>query len=158
MSHAGSFCPCRFECLKLKCLSDPILSKYCEVLGKFSSDIDKIQRVSVDVYPCSVCSLSMWIQLYHEQCENPPVGYNMPPISGKVLWAHQLLMHMEQPMNLLKVHEKLLQTAHGKAVVKKYNKLALLLTEYELVGYNRWVQVVESTCNNLQVTVPCHVE
>lgn len=76
----------------------------------------------------------------------------MPPLSGKVLWAHQLFKHMEQPMDLIKVHEKLLQTAHGKAVVKKYNKLALILTEYELIGYNSWVKVVESTCNNLQVS------
>lgn len=75
-------------------------------------------------------------------------------MSGKVLWAHQLLKHMEQPMNLIKVHESLLQTAHGRAVVKKYNKMALVLTEYEIVGYNNWVQVVESTCSNLQVCRP----
>jgi dynein heavy chain len=92
------------------------------------------------------------MQLYHEQRDNPPVGYNMPPISGRVLWAHQLLKHMEQPMELFKLHGKLLHTAHGKIVVKKYNKIALILTEYELVGYNDWVKIVESTCNNLQAS------
>lgn len=35
----------RFECLKLKCLSEPILTKYCEVLTMFSNEIDKIQKV-----------------------------------------------------------------------------------------------------------------
>lgn len=75
----------------------------------------------------------------------------MPPLSGKVLWAHQLLKHMEQPMDLIKVHKNLIQTAHGKLLVKKYNRTAIILTEYELIQYNTWVQVVESTCSNLQV-------
>lgn len=76
----------------------------------------------------------------------------MPPLSGKILWAHQLLKHMQQPMDLIKVHKTLLQTAHGKAVVKKYNKMATILTEYELIHYNRWVKVVEVTCSDLQVS------
>lgn len=54
-------------------------------------------------------------------------------------------------MNLIKVHKNLLQTAQGKAVVKKYNKVAILLTEYELVHYRSWVQIVDITCSNLQV-------
>lgn len=37
----------RFECLNLKCLADPILNKYCEVLGKFSSEIDRIHKVTI---------------------------------------------------------------------------------------------------------------
>ena len=75
----------------------------------------------------------------------------MPPHSGKALWAHQLLKHMEQPMNLIKVHQNLLQTAHGKTLVKKYNKMAITLTEYEILRYRNWIKIVESTCSNLQV-------
>ena len=40
-------CMYRFECLHLKCLSEPILNKYCEVLNKFSNEIDKIQKVEL---------------------------------------------------------------------------------------------------------------
>lgn len=43
-------CITRFECLNLKCLSESILSEYCEVLGKFSSEIDKIQKVYFGVF------------------------------------------------------------------------------------------------------------
>lgn len=95
--------------------------------------------------------VSIIAQLYHEHYQNPPIGYNMPPLSGRVLWAHQLLKHMEQPMELIKVHDNLLHTPHGKAVVKKYNKMAVTLTEYELVHYHSWIQQVEATCSNLQV-------
>ena len=37
----------RFECLNLKCLVEPIFNKYCEVLGKFASEIDKVQKVNL---------------------------------------------------------------------------------------------------------------
>lgn len=36
-------------------------------------------------------------------------------------------------------------------MVKKYNRMAIILTEYELVHYRSWAQMVDSTCNNLQV-------
>ena len=139
----------RFECLHLKCLSEPILSKYCEVLSKFSNEIDKIQKVELGCLP--TINLPLIFKLYLEQQSNPPIGYNMPPHSGKALWAHQLLKHMEQPMNLIKVHQSLLKTAHGKNVVKKYNKMAITLTEYEILRYRNWIKIVESTCSNLQV-------
>ncbi len=54
-------------------------------------------------------------------------------------------------MDLIKCHKSLLQTAHGKAVVKKYNKVAIMLTEYELLHYRGWVKVIESICRDLQV-------
>lgn len=37
----------RFEKLNLKCLSEPILNKYCEVLGMFALEIDKIRKVLI---------------------------------------------------------------------------------------------------------------
>ena len=37
---------CRFERLSLKCLAEPIMGKYVEILGKFSAEIDKIQQVN----------------------------------------------------------------------------------------------------------------
>ena len=36
---------CRFERLKLKCLSEPIAAKYAEVLNKFGREVDRIQKV-----------------------------------------------------------------------------------------------------------------
>jgi len=75
----------------------------------------------------------------------------MPAFSGKVLWARQLLHHLQQPMDMLKVRRELLQTGQGKAVVKKYNKMALVLTEFELVHYQNWTSIIDTTSNNLQV-------
>ncbi len=54
-------------------------------------------------------------------------------------------------MELLKARKELLQSTRGKAVVKKYNRIALVLTEYELVHYQSWTSIIDSTSNNLQV-------
>lgn len=76
----------------------------------------------------------------------------MPPLSGKILWARQLLRHIEEIMDLLKVKKSLLQTAHGKAVVRKYNKMALVLTEYEILHYQSWIKIVDICHRNIQVS------
>ena len=54
-------------------------------------------------------------------------------------------------MDLLKVKKSLLLTAHGKAVVRKYNKMALVLTEYEILHYQSWVKIVNVCHRNVQV-------
>ena len=75
----------------------------------------------------------------------------MPPLSGKILWARQLLRHIEQIMDLLKVKSSLLQLTQGKAVVRKYNRMALVLTEYEILHYQSWIKIVEVCQRNIQV-------
>ena len=96
-------------------------------------------------------SISHLSQLYQEQCQDPPLGFNMPPMSGKIAWSRQLYRHIEQPMELLKVQEFLLGTSQGRSVVRKYNRIALVLTEYEILHYQRWVDIVEIGQKNLQV-------
>ena len=96
-------------------------------------------------------SISHLSQLYQEQCQDPPLGFNMPPMSGKIAWSRQLYRHIEQPMELLKVQEFLLGTSQGRSVVRKYNRIALVLTEFEILHYQRWVDIVEIGQKNLQV-------
>ena len=76
----------------------------------------------------------------------------MPPMSGKIMWSRQLLRHLEEPMEVLKTKKSVLLTAQGKAVVRKYNKMALVLTEYEIVHYQSWSKVLEMCHKNLQVS------
>ena len=57
VSLVGTFCSptfsctiyglsvCRFERLKLKCLSEPIAAKYAEILNNFGREVDRIQKV-----------------------------------------------------------------------------------------------------------------
>ena len=79
----------------------------------------------------------------------------MPPMSGKIAWSRQLYRHIEQPMELLKGKELLLGTSLGRMVVKKYNRIALVLTEYEILHYRSWVRIIELTQKYLQVSRLC---
>ena len=79
----------------------------------------------------------------------------MPPMSGKIAWSRQLYRHIEQPMELLKGKEFLLGTSLGRMVVKKYNRIALVLTEYEILHYRSWVRIIELTQKYLQVSRLC---
>ena len=52
---------------------------------------------------------------------------------------------------MLKVKKSLLTAAQGKAVVRKYNKMALVLTEYEILHYQSWLKIVNICHRNVQV-------
>ena len=57
-------------------------------------------------------------------------------------------------MNILKACHGLLSSAQGRNVVRKYNKVALVLTEYELVLYQAWVSNMETANKSLHVSSP----
>ena len=62
------------------------------------------------------------------------------------------MRHLEETMELLKPRgDSLLQTANGKAVVRRYNKMALALMEYEILHYQGWVKIIEVGHRNMQV-------
>ena len=91
------------------------------------------------------------MQTYQQLRYSPPLGQNMPPLSGKILWARQLLRHIEEIMDLLKVKSSLLMSKEGKPVVRKYNKMAVVLTEYEILHYQSWLKIIDVCHKNIQV-------
>lgn len=123
----------RFERLNLKCLQEPLTAKYMEIINKFSTEIDRVQ----------------W--LYQEQCLNPPLASNMPPISGRIMWNRQLLHHLQELVDMLKGRADVQHTSQWKAAVKKYNRLATMLTEYEILQHQHWTEVLALSHNALQV-------
>ncbi len=90
-------------------------------------------------------------QLYQDQHKSPPLCYNMPPMSGKIMWSRQLFKHLEAPMEKLKARNGLFDGAQGKALVRKYNRIALVLTEYEVLHYRGWVKIIDVGKRNMQV-------
>lgn len=96
----------------------------------------------------------MWLYLQHyfNEKKNPPLDINMPPLSGKMSWARQLSFHLEKPMKCFQKHPPLLESNPGRVLVRKYNQIALALTEYELVHYKAWLQLVEQAQHCLYVS------
>ena len=54
-------------------------------------------------------------------------------------------------MDLLKVKSSLLVSKEGKPVVRKYNKMAVVLTEYEILHYQSWLKIIDACHKNIQV-------
>lgn len=55
-------------------------------------------------------------------------------------------------MKRFQTHPPLLKSGPGCVVVRKYNKIALALTNYEIVHYRTWVQLVEQAQHWLHVS------
>ncbi|XP_027742699.1 dynein heavy chain 5, axonemal-like isoform X3 [Empidonax traillii] len=105
--------------------------KYTIVLQQYSQDLEFIQ------------------ELYQKEKENPPIPRNVPPVTGKIMWAQQLFRKIDHPMTFLKKKTTLLKTLEMKKVVKSYNKMAAVLLEFELIYYRAWCRFADQARNAL---------
>ncbi|XP_063254273.1 dynein axonemal heavy chain 5-like isoform X5 [Prinia subflava] len=105
--------------------------KYTIVLQQYSQDLEFIQK------------------LYQKEKENPPIPRNIPPVTGKIMWAQQLFRKIDHPMMFLKKKTILLKTMEMKKVIKNYNKMAAVLVEFELIYYRAWCRFADQARNAL---------
>lgn len=119
-----------------------------------SADIDRVQNVS----DCSnrvvlVVTPLMYIQMYLEQYQSPPVVRNMPPISGKICWARQLFHHLDESMTILQHYQEVIQSfSDGNTLIRKYNRIGILLTDYEMTHHKAWWdKIVQLSSESMQV-------
>uniref|UniRef100_A0A8C3PTP1 Dynein axonemal heavy chain 5 n=1 Tax=Calidris pygmaea TaxID=425635 RepID=A0A8C3PTP1_9CHAR len=98
--------------------------KYQKILQNYGHDIE------------TVC------KIYTRQKHNPPLARNLPPIAGKILWARHLFHRIQEPMESFQQHPAVLQTPDGKRIIRNYNKVAKVLTEFEVIYHRGWLQQV----------------
>ena len=109
--------------------------KYQRVLAQFARDLENVKKI------------------YQKNRLQPPSSRNLPPISSRIAWARQLYLSIEGPMKLLKEKDDLMQTPEGKKVVVNYNKVAAVLTQYELLYHQSWCDAIEAATIGLGATV-----
>ncbi|GAB1603178.1 hypothetical protein Ahia01_000598300, partial [Argonauta hians] len=107
---------------------------------------EKYQQILVNY----VDDIEMVTQLYEKHKNNPPVTRDYPLFSGKMSWAKQLFCHLQEPMENFKKHAAILQCEESKAIIVKYNRMAKILLEFEIVYYRKWIHQVESIKDKLQ--------
>uniref|UniRef100_A0A3Q2U2R5 Dynein axonemal heavy chain 5 n=1 Tax=Fundulus heteroclitus TaxID=8078 RepID=A0A3Q2U2R5_FUNHE len=86
--------------------------------------------------------LEMIFNIYAKQKLDPPIGRNMPPVAGRIMWARQLYSRIQGPMDLFKKHEGVLSTAEAKAIIRNFNRVARILLEYEMRYHHSWMTKV----------------
>ena len=99
--------------LRLPCLD--MMAKWKYVMSLYMDDILFVQ------------------DLYSENKEHPPIARNLPPISGKIAWARQLYRRISGPIEVFQKNQDLMTLPETKKAIKKYNRLARVLVEYELI-------------------------
>ena len=61
------------------------------------------------------------------------------------MWARQLYMRIQQPMDIFAANKTILQYPEAKKIIKNYNQLSKILLSYEILyhrGWRRQVMVV----------------
>ncbi|XP_051871749.1 dynein axonemal heavy chain 5 [Pristis pectinata] len=112
-----------------------LTDKYLVVLQRFGRDLDLVRKT------------------YQKQRENPPVPRNIPPVSGKIMWARQLFRKIDIPMKFLKNNTEILKSPEMKKIIKNYNKMAAVLLEFEMLYHRGWCRAVNLAQNGLQASL-----
>ncbi|XP_030407468.1 dynein heavy chain 5, axonemal-like isoform X1 [Gopherus evgoodei] len=126
-----------------------LLMKF-EHLGKDHIDLTEKNIIVVQRYSRE---LDLVRKLYQKQKENPPMPRNVPPVTGKIMWARQLFRKIDHPMKFLKKKTALLKTPEMKKVIWSYNKMAAVLLEFELLYHRAWCRFAEQAKNGLRASL-----
>lgn len=79
---------------------------------------------------------------YTKQKMDPPIGRDLPPVAGKILWARQLYRRIQEPMDLFQEHPGVLATPEAKRIIRNYNRVARVLLEFEMLYHSGWMNQV----------------
>lgn len=120
----------RFERLNLECLS--LDSRYLDVAVMLETEMKDIQ------------------DKYNEERANPPIGRNVPPVIGRIMWARCLLRKVEDPMNVLKARECVINHPKVQICVKYYNYLAEILFHYQALQHKAWFTYASQVRSKLE--------
>ena len=93
-------------------------------------------------------------QLYMSDRSDPAIARNTPPLAGRIMWARNLFARIEEPMMILQqLKPAIFETADAKRLIKQYNKIGRVLTEFEIVCHNAWKEAVDVTISGLRSTI-----
>lgn len=112
-----------------------IQDKYVLILNHYAKDIDTVSKI------------------YTKSRQNPSIARDLPPITGKILWARQLYRRIEQPMNIFIGNKTILQLPEAKRIIKNYNQMSAVLIEYELLYHRAWIRQVSLVISGINSTL-----
>ena len=82
---------------------------------------------------------------------------DVPPISGRIAWARQLMRRIRNPMDIFQKHPSCLKTPEAAKIIRNFNQLATVLVEFEILYHNGWLKQVEvAKTGMIASSVPVH--
>uniref|UniRef100_A0AAQ5ZR96 AAA+ ATPase domain-containing protein n=1 Tax=Amphiprion ocellaris TaxID=80972 RepID=A0AAQ5ZR96_AMPOC len=109
--------------------------KYQRILLNYGRDIEMISK------------------MYMKQKLDPPIGKDLPPVAGRIMWARQLYNRIQVPMDLFQQHPGVLSTPEAKRIIRNFNRVARVLLEFEILYHNNWMTKMEDARVGLQASL-----
>ncbi|XP_027143184.1 dynein heavy chain 5, axonemal isoform X2 [Larimichthys crocea] len=126
-----------------------VLKKF-ERLGIPDLGIDEKYQLILQNYGRDIEMVS---HIYMKQKLDPPIGRNMPPVAGRIMWARQHSRRIQGPMDLFQQHPGVLSTPEAKRIIKNFNRVARVLLEFEMVYHDSWMKKMEDARVGLQASL-----
>lgn len=112
-----------------------IQDKYVVILNHYAKDIEAVGKI------------------YTKSRTNPSIARDLPPTTGKILWARQLYRRIEQPMNIFISNKTILQLTEAKRIIKSYNQMSSVLIEYEVLYHRAWLRQVSLVITGIHASL-----
>ncbi|XP_070823538.1 dynein axonemal heavy chain 5 isoform X4 [Chaetodon trifascialis] len=109
--------------------------KYQRILQNYGRDIEMVSRI------------------YMKQKLDPPIGRDLPPVAGRIMWARQLSSRIQGPMDLFQRHPGVLSTPEAKRIIRNFNRVARVLLEFEMLYHHNWMKKMEDARVGLQASL-----
>ncbi|XP_036931610.1 dynein heavy chain 5, axonemal isoform X3 [Acanthopagrus latus] len=109
--------------------------KYQRILQNYGRDIEMVSRI------------------YMKQKLDPPIGRDLPPVAGRIMWSRQLSSRIQGPMDLFQQHPGVLSTPEAKRIIRNYNRVARVLLEFEMLYHHSWMKKMEEARVGLQASL-----
>eukprot|EP00050_Salpingoeca_kvevrii_P002276 m.190165 g.190165 ORF g.190165 m.190165 type:complete len:4578 (-) comp10576_c0_seq1:102-13835(-) len=121
----------KFE--KIKHTGLELEDKYKAVFEIFGKEVEEVRKI------------------YQRDRNEPPIARNLPPMSGRIVWARQLFARIESPMSAFQqLSPALLKHADSRKTIKTYNKIGHVLLEFEMLYHRGWWRAVDTAYTGLQ--------
>ncbi|XP_062857915.1 dynein axonemal heavy chain 8-like [Trichomycterus rosablanca] len=111
----------RFQKLNMSCLQAEISTTLHLILQHYVTELEAVN------------------QHYQTYREDPPIGRNMPPVAGRIVWVRQLFSKIQEPISYIEKNSEVLSTSEGQDVVQLYNRSAAVFVEFEILYYTAWM-------------------
>jgi dynein heavy chain len=141
----------RFEKLQLPNIG--LNEKYAKILQQYSKDLDLVAKI------------------YQKNSKEPLISRDLPPTAGKrcfsfrfilfhiiifqgrIIWARQLYMRIQQPMDIFVANKTILQYHEAKKIIKNYNQLSKVLLSYEILYHRGWLRQVNIVATGIHSSI-----
>jgi dynein heavy chain len=69
------------------------------------------------------------------------------------MWARQLYMRIQQPMDIFVANKTILQYPEAKKIIKNYNQLSKVLLSYEILYHRGWLRQVNVVATGIHSSI-----